>query len=359
VPASGTASSAKPAGWDELVQAAKREGALTVYGGTDEGLRRTVTDDFQKAFPGIKVDATLADSTTEMTRITSERTAGRYLADLLINGSTIGLTLKAAGAIAPLKPQLMLPDVLDESNWLQHRLWFEDAAEPYTTLSFQGLLITPFYVNPTIVKPSELTSYMDVLDPKWKGKMVSNDIRRSGPGGVPARFIYKQPSLGPSWFQRLYGDMNVTMSSDHRQMVDWLAQGRFAIGLFVSETEADIATDQGLPVAPVPLDQMKEGAAIGPGYGSIDLFDHAPHPNAAKLFINWFLSREGQTTLQRESQYPSLRVDVPKDGLRAAYVPKPDRQYADGGSEEYSKVTTTIFNDLITKALDQAGKTPS
>jgi len=350
---SSASTTPKVSGWDELAQAAKREGTLAVYGATATELRRVLSG-FEQAFPGIKVDGTFLDSAEQISRITRERSAGRYIADVVINGSTIPLTLKGAGALQPLKPALMLPEVLDESAWLQRRLWFEDSAEPYTTLSFQGLLITPLYVNTSQAKASQFSSYWDVLDPKWKGKIVSNDIRRPGPGGVPARFIYKQPGLGASWFERVYSEMNVTLSSDQRQMVDWLAQGRFALALFIAETDATVARNQGLPVAPVPLDQFKEGGPIGPGPGSLGLLDHAPHPNAAKLFVNWLLSREGQLTWQRETHYPSLRTDIPKEGLLEEYVPKPGREYADGGSEEYSKLTATVFNELISKALEKA-----
>jgi iron(III) transport system substrate-binding protein len=264
--------------------------------------------------------------------------------------------LKPAGALAPLQSAFMLPEITDESAWLQNTLWWADEAEPYTTLNFQGLLATPVFVNPTLVNPNEFTSYWDFVNPKWKGKIVSSDIRVTGPGGVPARFIYKHPELGAEWFDRLYGDQDVTISRDQRQMVDWLVQGRFPILLFVSNSEFVTAKEQGLPIAVVPIERFKEGGAIGPGGGSLAWYDRAPHPNAAKVFINWLLSREGQLAWQRQTTLPSLRIDIPKDGLIEEYVPKRGYTYVDGGSEEYGRITSDVFGTLITRALERSAR---
>ncbi len=349
--------SAKPSGWDAIVAAARQEGTVIIYGATSEALQQVINEDFPNAYPGIKVESVSAGGSELVPRIMSERAAGRYIPDVIISGSFSMLgSLKPAGALAPLATAFVLPEVSDESAWLQNRLWWADDAEPNTTLNFQGILIAPIYVNTSMVNIGDFTSYNDVLDPKWKGRMVSNDIRQTGPGGVPARFIYKNPSLGPRWFERLYGEMDVTLSRDQRQMVDWVAEGRYPIGLFLAETEASVARNQGLPIAPVPCDQFKEGAAIGPGNGSMALFDPTPHPNAAKVFINWLLSREGQTTWQNRTKFSSLLVDIPKDGLVQDYVPKPGRQYADGGTEEYGRITGSIFGELITSALESAGR---
>ncbi len=348
------ASAAKVAGWDAIEAAARQEGVVVVYGASSEALQQVITEDFPKANPGIRVEAISSLGSELVPKIMAERGAGRYIPDIIMTGSFSMLeVLKPSAALAPLKPMMVLPEVVDESAWLGNRLWWADEAEPLTTLTFQGVLITPFYVNTTMVNVSDITSYNDVLDPKFKGRMVSNDIRFTGPGGVPARYIYKHPDLGAKWFDRLYGDQDVTLSRDQRQMVDWVAQGRYPIGLFLAETEARVAKNQGLPISPIPLDQMKEGAALGPGNGSIAVFDPMPHPNAAKVFINWLLSKEGQTTWQRRTEFGSLRIDISKDGLVQDYVPKPGRNYVDGGTEEYGKITGAVFGDLITAALER------
>ena len=347
--------SAEVKGWEELVKAAQKEGHLTLYGSTTLGRGRPTLDQyFTKAYPGIKVNKTFGRSREVLNRIMAERRAGQYIPDVVISGTTTALlTLKPAGALVPLKRLLLLPEVLDTSAWLNNELWWADANEPYTTLMFQGYVQSMAYANTKLVKIDTLRSHFDLLDPKWKGKMVSTDIRRPGPGGVSARFIYKHPDLGPKYLQRLFGEMDITLSSNQRQMVDWLGTGRFAIGLFLSPREAASGEEQGLPITTVPAENFREGAPIAPGGGAVSVSDRARHPNAATLFVNWLLSKEGQIRWQETQVLPSLRLDIPKEGLYPRDLPKSGAKYVNGGTEEYSRLTPKIRR-LITKELSKA-----
>ena len=344
----------KPGAWDQLVKAARREGTLVLYGPSSLGRRGpgVIENGFKKANPGIEVRETLGRGHNTVTRLLTERRAGRYIPDVLIGGtSSAVITLKPAGALVPLKPKLLLPDVLDKSAWLDNQLWWADAREPYTTLMFQGYVQTIAYVNTKIVDPTQFRSYWDLLDPKWKGKIVSHDIRRGGRGGGVSRFVYKHPQLGPRYLKRLFSEMDITLSSNPRQMVDWLAKGRFQIALFLSSGDITSAQEQGLPVAHVLADQFKEGAPISPGPGAVSMIDRAPHPSVATLFINWLLSREGQDHWQKAQRLPSLRVDLSKEGLYPSDVPKPGVKYVKAGTEEHSRITRGAIRDLVSKAL--------
>ena len=112
--------------------------------------------------------------------------------------------------------------------------------------------------------------------------------------------------------------MAVTLFRNIRQGTDWLARGKFAICFGCGGI--DRARTQGLPVEKLGL--MKEGAGLVAQYGTVSLMNRAPHPDAAKVFINWFLSREGQLTLQtalanmQEGVPDSLRIDIPKDVIK-------------------------------------------
>ncbi|MBM2812303.1 MAG: ABC-type Fe3+ transport system periplasmic component, partial [Chloroflexi bacterium] len=325
---------------------------VSLYAGAGGDLRGALVEAFEKAYPGIDVQETIAPGGELVSRVLTERTAGRYLADVIL-GQTISATesLKPAGALAPLRPALVHPEVIDESRWLENRLWWTDAREPLTNLRYQGTVQTSVFYNTELVDPREFSSYRDFLDPKWRGRIVSTDIRRPGPGSFVARFMWKDPTLGPQYLERLYGEMNITIANDQRQMVDWLAQGQFPIGLFLSTQDIIPAMRLGLPIEPLAADQMREGAVIGPGGGAVTLADRAPHPNAAKLYLNWLLSRDGQTAWQTVLGLNSLRTDLPKDALPAFTVPKPNVKYIDAGTEEYGSEITNQINDLLSRVL--------
>jgi iron(III) transport system substrate-binding protein len=357
VEAAEKATYAKPKGWGELVEAARKEGAVVVYTPSQAGRQIFLGEAFGKAFPGMKVLETAGSGSVQINRILTERRANRYIPDVLIGGTgTVLLGIKPAGGVAPLKPKLILPEVLDESAWFERKLWWADSQEPYTTLMFTGYVQTLAYVNTRMVDPRQFTSYWDLLNPKWKGKIVSSDIRGGGRGGVTSRFIYKHPQLGPAYLERLFSEMDITLSADPRQMVDWLAKGRYALALFLASDDITTAQEKGLPVAHVLAEQFKEGAAIAPAGGAVSLMERAPHPNAAALFINWLLTRDGQLAWQQAVRLPSLRMDIPKTGLYSFDVPKPGAKYVNGGTEDYVRITSGAMGDLVTKALAKAGR---
>ncbi len=358
-PASAAAASgaAKPQGWDDLVAAANKEGAVSVYASQGSTYREMDVNTFQQAFPGIKVDAIFVSSAERLSRITLERQANKYLADVWISGtSDIVVTAKEAHLVQPLKPFLTLPEVVDESAWLDNRLWWSDASEPYVALEFEGGVVPIVFVNPKLVDPKQFTSYQDLLDPKWKGKIVATDIRNPGKGADPARFMYKNPQLGPPYLTRLFSEMQIKLSDDQRQLVDWVSTGAYPVGMFLAASEVLPAIKQGLSIAGVPADQFKEGGSIGPGAGAVAIVDKAPHPNAAKLYVNWLLSKAGQSAWQRITGGNSLRIDIPKDGLDPLQVPKPGVKYTPTGTEDYGRLQTGVIKQLIDDAVKKGGQ---
>ncbi len=142
----------KPQGWDQLVEAAKKEGVVTIYGRTG-GQTEEVLGDFEKAYPGIKVNRLSLPSQDLLTRLMAEFRARKYLADVMLGGPSV-FARKRVGVLAPLKPALILPEVTDTSAWRDNRLWWYDAAEPYTTLNFQGIAQPDLTYNTNLVNPN-------------------------------------------------------------------------------------------------------------------------------------------------------------------------------------------------------------
>ena len=300
--------------WEKVVRAAKKEGQLIFYG-TDTV--ETLLREFEKKYQIKAIAAAPAGGGRyALQRLPAERRANQYLADLYVYSSAAGYTLYQTKVFDPIKPALILPEVLDQSNWWQGKHHYCDPESEYL-LRFEGTVRANTTYNTNLIKPAELKSYWDLLNPKWKGKVVVFDHNYAGYGHEQLKFLYYNPELGPEFLKKVYSEMDVAISADPRQITDWLAQGKFAFALGASPSflEANAAKAQGLSVDWFGPKQFKEGVALTSGASCTGLINRAPHPNAAKLAINWILSREGQLGYQKilDPGHDSLRIDIPKD----------------------------------------------
>ena len=304
------------ADWEKTLQAAKKEGELMLYGSADF---EKLFAEFHKKYPEIKVTGVFGRGADVAKRLMAERRGEKFLADLYVNGMTTGYNVfykaKALDAIPPL---LVLPEVTDASKWYQGKLHFIDPEKQHL-LNINGETRIVLAYNTQLVNAAEIKSYWDVLNPKWKGKIVAYDPRLGGAGDA-MRFFYHSKSLGPEFIRRVLTETDLVISTDTRQMGDWLAGGKFALSIFapISRMDVDVMQVQGLPVSWFDPGQLKEGAYITAGSGGVALINKAPHPNAAKVALNWLLSREGQIAYQRiftegNDGPDSLRTDIPKD----------------------------------------------
>jgi ABC-type Fe3+ transport system substrate-binding protein len=342
--------------WERTVQAAKQEGQVTVYswGSTaflDEGV-------FQVAYPGIKVSAVAGRAGQLLQRLMTERRAGKVVADVYIDGLGNIYPAYQAGLLGSIKSALILPEVVDESKWWQGKHNYTDPQGKHI-FRFQSLAMKgTIGYNTNMVRPEELKSFWDFLDPKWKGKIEARDIRQAGPGSAAIRFFYHHPELGPAFIKRLFGEMNVTLFRDIRVAVDQLATGKFTWCFFCSGGDIVLGKRQGLPIDTFNV-VLKEGAGLYQQAGSIGLLDGTPHPNAAKVFINWFLSPEGQYTFQkvsakaRGSGPDSLRVDIPKDHVLPDERREDGVQYMDMDTPD--RIDMTPVRKVFGEALARAG----
>ncbi len=314
--------------WDQTLAAAKKEGEISFYG--SEGYEK-IFEVFQKKYPEIKVKSNTSRRGSEHGQaVMTERRAGQYVVDLFINGVvTPNTVFYKANILDPIRPQLILPEVVDESKWWDGKHHYADPEGKFIFV-FQGNVHgSESAYNTNLVNPKEFKSYWDFLVPKWKGKIVAYDPSRVSTVAHSLRFLYNHPDLGAEWIKKFFGEMELTYSRDERQMIDWLGAGKYAIAFFVTEVEA--AAKQGLPIKDFDAGQFKEGAFVGPSQGGVNLFKNAPHPNAAKIAINWLLSREGQETYQkvyasvgdiRQSMREDISMDViPPSQRRQKGVP--------------------------------------
>jgi len=302
------------ADWEATIRGAEKEGQLVIYGPRGRDQEILYSEIFAKAFPKIRVQYTAGRLSQLISRLMAEQRAGVRQVDLLLGGTDVLLgTFKDKGLLQPIRPLLVLPEVLDPSAWFKGKLLFADIEEKYIAM-YRAVPYSSACINTNLIKPGELKSYWDLVNPKWKGKIASQDFS-SGSARNQMYVLYIREDLGPKYLRRLFGEMDVVISRNVVQLGDWLAQGKFAIALGGVDCP-DLAL-KGLPVA---------------------MLATAPHPNASKVFLNWVLSREGQMAFQKITKENSLRIDIPKQGVvDPDLMLDPKRDYLFTGLEEHKK----------------------
>jgi ABC-type Fe3+ transport system substrate-binding protein len=330
--------------WEKTIEAAKREGKLSVYFWQGGNLEKVILA-FQKKFPEIQVTTVGGRGSKFVVRLTSEQRAGKYLADVCMCGVTSPYEVlhKQTKALDPIKSAFLLPEVIDESKWWEGKHHFQDPEGQYIFAFWGRPSATRVSYNSSLVDPRDFKSYWDILNLKWKGKIIAIDPNESAGGW---RALYYKPSVGAEFLRRLFGQSDITVTREDRQAADWLATGRFALGLFV--TGVPEAKAQGLPVDEFKDTNFKEPPSLDTGAnGTIVLLKQAPHPNAAKLFINWFLSREGQSLYQeimntRFDYVESMREDIAKESIPAEYRRRKGVKYVNMFVPEHMDPTPLI-----------------
>jgi iron(III) transport system substrate-binding protein len=327
--------------WEKTIEAAKKEGRLNLYVGRYGS--EPLLNEFRKEFPEIKLVTVNGSGNSLGTRIIAEMRAGNVLADLFSGGANTNYEILYEGkALDSIKATLILPEVLDESKWYEGRHRYTDPEQRHVFIYIANPSSSGFYYNTQLVNPKEFKSYWDLVNTKWKGKYVSQDPLETGLG-ASLQFYYYHPELGADYIKRLFGDMQPVFGRDRRQITDWLAQGRYALCVGCRDTNR--AKKQGLPVDELDNVEWKEGVQLTSGGGSMSLIKGGPNPNAAKVFINWFLSRRGQLALQK---YPDLynedapnsrRIDVAKDMLAPVMRMQPGKRYFDVSDPKYADMT--------------------
>src|SRR5437016_7990773 len=171
--------------WDETLAAAKKEGKVTVSGPPSQDLRQALPAAFKERF-GITLEYLGGRSSETAIKLRAERQAGVNTVDVMIAGiQTMATILHREKMIDPVRPALVLPEVLDASKWKKSELWFSDPEDRYV-LRLSSTITTAFYINTGGVRPGELRSARDLLNPRWKGKISLQDPTVPGSGSNQA-----------------------------------------------------------------------------------------------------------------------------------------------------------------------------
>lgn len=346
-PPAGGAQQAQTSEWERIVAAAKQEGRVSIIAPQGTEARDLITEGFRRAYPDIEIDVEPMAGNQIAPKLTNELAAGQARTDIVFTGTTTVLeALRPADAVTPVRPFLVGPNARQESVWRGGKFSWGDDAEEYN-LVFSAYVKEGFIYNPTQVNPAEFRSLRDLLDPKWRGKIVIRNPTSAGGGLAAFTFYYTTESLGKEFIQRLLTH-DVVLSLDDRQILDWVARGQYPIAIGPSNVLTNEYIARGLPVRMLDSEKLAEGAYLTAGNGTLAVVKNPPHPNATKVFLDWWLSKEAQTAWTREIGFASLRTDVPHDNVDPLNVPKPGVVYQNNHAEPYVKLRGEIVDFIKT-----------
>ena len=330
--ASCAAAQSGPSHWDRLVADAKKEGKVVIIAPPDPQVREGIPKAF-KAKYGITVEYLGGRSSDTAARLRTERASGVYTVDVALSGMlTMASIFYTEKMLDPIRPILLDPDVTDGSKWKAGKLWFIDPEDKYILRLF-STRTAMFYMNTNYVKPEEIKTAQDLLNPKFQGKIITSDPTLPGIGSSDSARFYIQ--YGEDFVKKLYIDQKMLISRDRRQIGDGLARGAYPIAFGAEDEEMERLEKEGFPIHRVySLEGMSE--IVSPSVGHVGLFNNAPHPNAAKLFVNWIASKEGLEVYSRARGGAPTRNDINAESyLPAAMIPEEGVDYFDSYNWEF------------------------
>lgn len=357
IPEGGLASAPVLQGWEKEWQKtlteARKEGRVVVYSTSGSEVRRAFNEAFTKKY-GIDLEMVVAKGAEVSNKVLTERRAGLYLVDVYVGGSTTIINaLKPAGTLEPLLPALILPEVTDPNMWWEKRIPITvDRDKKYILQYSASLNLREILTNGDLVKEGELSSYYDLLQPKYKAKVAMMDPITAGRGLKWFGSLLASNSLPVDYMRQLAKQEPLIMRDD-RLPVEWVARGRYMVGIALAVDPIKEFMEAGF--------NLKEGSfkedvprITAPGGGNLSLMNKAPHPNAAKVFINWMLGKEGQTVWSRATGYQSARIDVPTDHIAPYNLRVAGLKFFDTENEDFlekqaeqSKLAREIFGHLM------------
>jgi ABC-type Fe3+ transport system substrate-binding protein len=286
-------SSAAAADVDQaLIDAAKKEGHVTWYTTLIvDQFARPVAAAFEKKY-GIQVDYVRADPAVVELRVANEGEAGQMQADILDGFTTSALA-----------KQGYIESWLTDSMRKLPKDYYDPAG--YWVASNIHVL-TPGFNTELVPKGTEPRTFADLLDPKWKGKMVwsSSTATSSAAGFIGAVLAEMGEDKGLSYLQKLAQQNIANVDASARQILDQVIAGEYSIALQIFNNHTVISAAKGAPSAWIDMDPPSVVLNVD------SLTAHSPHPNAGKLFFAFLMSKEGQE-LFRDADYLPSDPDVP------------------------------------------------
>jgi ABC-type Fe3+ transport system substrate-binding protein len=268
------------------VAAAKREGEVTWYSTQIiNQLVRPVAAAFEKKYPGIRVRYIRANATEIAIKILNESRAGNPQSDVFDGTSTV-VPLKREGYVLQWLPEAAksFPALYrdPEGYWIASHIFIN----------------TPGYNTALVPKGGEPKTYQDLLDPKWRGKIVWDGLPSAsgGTGFIATVLAEMGEEKGMEYLRAFAKQKVVNVAASAREVLDQVIAGEYPLALQIFNHHAVISAKKGAPV-----DWIKMEPATGT-LSTVSIHKNAPHPNAAKLLFDFIISDEGQKVF-RDADY--------------------------------------------------------
>ena len=329
--------------WQRVLADAKKEGHVAVVGPSE--LAVPIADAFQKD-TGIEVDFLGGVASVNASRVAREVRAGNVTIDFMYTG-TAELPLVKEGLFEDEKSRLMLPGVSDPKNWSGGEIKWVDNDKKFMLQTQATVTSIPFY-DSNAVGPGGLTSWRQLLEPKFKKKIVAYDPRAGGPGQQMVGYIGAR--FGIEFLKSVYVGQEVVYSQDSRQMAEWVSRGVDAVGLGLLLPDYVRLRDAGIANL-MPADLKDGPGTLSGGFSVFILPKGAPHPNAQIVFLNWAASRPGQQVYSGVEHQLSRRTDVHEASALDFTVPKPGVDYLDQYNEDWALNQRAKIIDAVLDAI--------
>lgn len=296
-----------------LVEAAKKEGEVNWYTSlVVNQASRPIAAAFEKEYPGIKVRVTSGTANDLLLKLMAEGQANSMRGDVSHGGSAFGSLLKS-GQVAQYVP-------------VESKRYPEQYKDPsgFGTGHYISFLVPA--INTDLVKEKdEPRNWNDLLDPKWAGKMAwTQQMTQGGPPGfIGATLSAQGPDQGMAYLKKLSQQKIVNVPANQRVVLDQVIAGQYPLALSTFSHHSELSLKKGAPVKWLKFEYVT---------GTVDpifMMKGAPHPNAAKLFIEYVLSKKGQEIIQAADYIPAdpqVPASIPRlkpetGGFKAVFLP--------------------------------------
>lgn len=308
------------AAFDQLVAAAKAEGTVIVSGPRGlPDLQTVLTTEFTDKY-GITVQYSGDGASAVLKKLEDVKAGDAYPYDVLVGGYDT-LFANVGTQLAALDDLLVLPEVKDTSKWEDNTIPWDDAA--HKSIGFLSQSGQYFYLDTSKASLADITSYRDLLKPEFKGQiLLSGDPREDGTANAVMALFMQSKDLGADFVKQFLTEASPVIAASDDEVDADIKNPTFTICVCNNSQGTELLQEHP-NFAKLDPHKVKEGTSTTSSFANLGVPWHVQHPNAAKLYANWILSKDAELAISKATGLPSQRTDVAKDFIAAQSIPDP------------------------------------